>query len=53
MRYRVGAFEGGVFKRWAGYPYNERKDAEEYCAGCTQTCSGLTGLQYKVLDVDE
>lgn len=52
VRYRVGAFKDGAFERWAGYPYKERKDAEEYCEGCIRTCSYLTGLQYKVVEVE-
>lgn len=53
MKYRVGAFDGEVFKRWAGYPYKEKKDAEEYRDGCIRLCSAMTGLQYRVIEVDE
>ena len=50
--YIVGAYSKGVFHHRASGYYLSRETADAYRLGCTRTCSPLTGMDYKVIEVE-
>ena len=51
-KYIVGAYRDGQLHHFASGHYDMPESAEAYCDDCSRLCSPLTGLTYKVSEVD-
>lgn len=51
-RYIVGAYNNGVFVRWASGEYGTREAAEAYRDACVEKCSAATKMTYEVVKVE-
>ena len=51
--FRVAAYRNDAFHHWASYEYEHRRLADLYCEDCRRLCAPITGMTYRVKEIEE